>query len=311
MLNHLMVSALPLVPKDFVKVFASPYVAGETMADMVKTVQALNADTLLSTVDLLGEFIDHPSQAKRTADIYLQVLEAIHTEGLNANISVKLTALGLLLDPPLCKTLMEKLIQKAAVYNNFVRIDMEDSDCTEATIDLYLALRQKYQNVGIVLQAYLHRTYADTVRILDAGAGHFRLCKGIYVEPREIAYQLPDLINQNYLDVLELMLSREAYVGIATHDERLVWGAKRLIRQYKRSPEHYEFQMLLGVDSQLRDMLLAEGHRVRVYVPYGREWYAYCMRRLKENPKIMGYLLQNLFQKTTLETKFQALTRAF
>jgi proline dehydrogenase len=191
---------------------------------------------------------------------------------------------------------MENLVADAARHGNFVRIDMEDTNCTQITIDLYLKLRKQFNNVGLVLQAYLRRTQEDAVNIIEAGAGHFRLCKGIYVEPRWLAYQLPDLINQNYLEVLETMIEKGAYVGIATHDERLVWGALKLIRKYGLQKHQYEFQMLLGVDPELRDMLVAAGHHVRVYVPYGQEWHGYCLRRFKENPKIAGYILENFFE---------------
>lgn len=294
-LNQLVVQVMPLVPKPLVKQFAKRYVAGESIAEMIETVKALNSRGISATVDVLGEFIRHREEAEQTAAMYRQILDDIQAHQLDTNISVKLTALGLLLDEDLCLNLMRDLVSHAATHNNFVRIDMEDSDCTQRTIDLYLNLRKDFNNVGIVLQAYLRRTHDDALRIIEAGAGHFRLCKGIYVEPRWLAYQLPDLINRNYELVLEEMIKNGAYVGIATHDERLVWAALKLIRQYNLRRDQYEFQMLLGVDTELRDMLVAAGHHVRVYVPFGKQWHAYCMRRLKENPKIAGYILQNLF----------------
>lgn len=293
-LNLLVVKTLPLVPKAIVKRFAQRYVAGETIAEMLGTVKSLNAQGISATVDLLGEFITEAAQSRETAATYRQILDAIQAQELDANVSVKLTAMGLLLDKSLCHDLMTELVAYAGQSNNFIRIDMEDSSCTQATIDLYLALRKQFTNVGIVMQAYLRRTHDDVLRIIEAGAGHFRLCKGIYVEPRWLAYPFGDLINRNYEAVLEEMFQRGCYVGIATHDERLVWAALKLIRKYKLTRDQYEFQMLLGVDPQLRDMLVAAGHHVRVYVPYGKQWYAYCMRRLKENPKIAGYILHNL-----------------
>jgi proline dehydrogenase len=295
LLNQLVVQTMPFVPKPLVKQFAKRYVAGETIPEMIQAVKELNSIGVSTTIDVLGEFIHHPEEAHQTAEMYKSILDKIQKYELNGNISVKLTALGLLLDKDLCMSLMRDLVSYAGQYNNFVRIDMEDSACTEDTIQLYLTLRQEFSNVGIVLQAYMRRTHDDALRIIDAGAGHFRLCKGIYVEPRWLAYQLPDLINQNYLEVLEEMIKRGAYVGIATHDERLVWGALKLIRKYNLRWDQYEFQMLLGVDPELRDMLIASGHHLRVYVPFGKQWHAYCMRRLKENPKIAGYILQNLF----------------
>lgn len=294
-LNRAIVAAMPLVPKEVVKPFAKRYVAGEDLPDMIAVVRQLNDQGISATVDLLGEFIHHRSQAQETAAAYHNILEAIEKQKLDSNISVKLSALGLLLDKDLCFSLMHQLVADAKKYNNFVRIDMEDSDCTQPTIDLYLKLRQEFSNVGIVLQAYLRRTHDDTLNLLAADAANFRLCKGIYVEPRWVAYQLPDLINHNYLEILETMIQKGAYVGIATHDERLVWGALKLIRKYGLQTNQYEFQMLLGVDPELRDMLAAAGHHVRVYVPFGQQWHAYCLRRFKENPKIAGYILQNLF----------------
>jgi proline dehydrogenase len=294
MLNYLLAHALPVVPKPVVKEFAKRYVAGDTMEDMVETVKQLNQLGISATVDLLGEFIERPQEALETADMYRQILDTIQAERLNANVSVKLTAMGLLVDPALCFRLMRGLADQATRLQNFIRIDMEDSECTDKTIDLYLDLRRSYSNIGIVLQAYLRRTHNDVLRVSEADAGNFRLCKGIYIEPRQIAYQLADLINLNYVDLLKTMIERGAYVGIATHDERLVWHALKLIRKFGLKRDQYEFQMLLGVDPPLRDMLVASGHHVRVYVPFGSQWHGYCMRRLKENPKIAGYILQNL-----------------
>ncbi len=295
--NRLMVALLPLAPKPLVKKFAQRYVAGETVEEMLQTVEALNEQGISATVDVLGEFIHNAGDAYETAATYQLILDEIDRRGLDANISVKLTALGLLLDEALCLELMQNLVAHAAQKNNFVRIDMEDSGCTEKTIQLYLALRQTHTNVGIVMQAYLRRTHDDVIRIIEAGAGHFRICKGIYVEPRWLAYQHPDLINQNYAAILREMLTRGAYVGIATHDERLVWNALKQVRELSLGRYQYEFQMLLGVDHELRDMLVAAGHHMRVYVPFGKQWHAYCMRRLKENPKIAGYILGNLFKR--------------
>jgi len=295
-LNRLIVTAMPLVPKSMVRPFARRYVAGETLDDMVRVVKDLNRQGISATVDLLGEFVHNRTQAEEAAREHHIILERMQSENLDSNVSVKLSALGLLLDPDLCFSLIQKLVADAKQHGNFVRIDMEDSACTQSTIDLYLGLRKEFQNVGIVMQAYLRRTHEDVTRIIEAGPGHFRLCKGIYVEPRWLAYQLPDLINQNYIEILETMIQQGAYVGIATHDERLVWAALKLIRKYGLKREQYEFQMLLGVDPELRDMLVAAGHHVRVYVPFGNQWHAYCLRRFKENPKIAGYILQNLFQ---------------
>jgi proline dehydrogenase len=298
LLDKLVVMTLPLAPKVLVWRFARRYVAGESVAEMLDTVRRFNADGMMATIDVLGEFINHPDEARQAAGVYKSILEAIDREKLDANISVKLTQMGLLLDKDLCYGIMDDLVATAARYHNFVRIDMEDSACTSDTIALYLRLRRQYSNVGIVLQAYLRRTLADAREIMRQGAGHFRLCKGIYVEPRRIALKDHRLINKNYALVLEEMVKNRAYVGIATHNEELVWEAMRLIDQHGLKREEYEFQMLLGVDPELRSIILDAGHRLRVYVPFGKDWYAYSMRRLKENPAVAGHILKNLFTRS-------------
>jgi proline dehydrogenase len=295
MFDKLVVALLPLSPKPLVKRFARRYVAGESIEEMLATVRRLNTEGMMATIDVLGEFINDPSEARQAAALYKEVLVAVDREQLEANISVKLTQMGLLLDKELCYEIMADLVATAAQYGNFVRIDMEDTPCTTDTIAIYLRLRKQYSNVGIVLQAYLRRTLKDSREIMQAGAGHFRLCKGIYVEPRTLAYKDHKLINKNYALVLEEMFKNRAYVGIATHNEELVWDAMRLIDQYQLKRDEYEFQMLLGVDAELREIILDAGHRMRVYVPFGKQWYAYCMRRLKENPGIARHILKNLF----------------
>jgi proline dehydrogenase len=297
--DQLVVMMLPLAPKALVKRFASRYVAGETMAEMLETVRRFNQQGMMATVDVLGEFIHHKAEALQAAQEYKDILAAISREGLDANISVKLSQMGLLLDQDLCTEIMEDLISTAAKYRNFVRIDMEDSACTSDTLNIYLKLRRKYDNVGVVLQAYLRRTLGDTRQVsrelerLGVKA-NYRLCKGIYVEPRQIAFKDHKLINKNYALVLEEMFKIRAYVGIATHNEELVWEAMRLIDEYHPKREEYEFQMLLGVDPELRNIILDGGHRLRVYIPFGKQWYAYCMRRLKENPSLAWHIIKNM-----------------
>lgn len=298
--DRLAIRVLPLVPKALVRRFSARYVAGETLADLLAVVRGLNAEGCLATVDVLGEFVRNEAEAREAASLYQEVLAAIARERLDANISVKLTQMGLLLDPALCEDIMADLLETAAASGNFVRIDMEDSSCTSATIELYLRLRARYDNVGVVLQAALRRTLSDARRIMAAGAGHFRLCKGIYVEPRRIAYRDIGVIHKNYTRILEEMLRGGAYVGIATHHEDLIWEARRLIEQVGLQREQYEFQMLLGVEPELRALLLQEGYRVRVYVPFGRHWHAYCLRRLKENPAVFRHVVKNLFTRSSL-----------
>jgi proline dehydrogenase len=291
--TNLLIRVLSLLPAVCIKPFAAPYIAGETLEDLLATVRRLNGEGYLATVDLLGEFIHQESEARLAAQTYQDVLHALSAQGLQANVSVKLSQMGLLLNPTLCEELLNALAMTAKKLGNFVRIDMEDSACTEATIALYLRLRERHDNVGIVLQAMLRRTLADAERIMAVGAGHFRLCKGIYVEPEAVAYQGQGVIHKNYVHVLRAMLTGGAYVGIATHHEDLLWEACRIINELKLRPDQYEFQMLLGVTPQLRRILKENGHRVRVYVPYGAQWHAYSMRRLHENPAILGHLLRN------------------
>jgi proline dehydrogenase len=225
----------------------------------------------------------------------LQLLEEIDRRKLDANISVKLTQLGLKLDGQKCLELADRLVRRAKQLTNFVRIDMEDSSCTTDTLQIYRSLRKEHSNVGVVIQAYLRRTVND-VEALEDLRPNYRLCKGVYVEPREISYHDMRVINRNYAYVLEKLLKNGSYVGIATHDELMVWEAVRLIRDLKLPVTAYEFQMLLGVDEQLRDVIRAAGHNLRVYIPFGRDWYAYSVRRLKENPRLAGYVLRAMFK---------------
>jgi proline dehydrogenase len=294
--NKAIAKTLPFVPKPMVGWVAKRYVAGETLHQAIDVVKALNARGARATLDYLGEFITTEAEAHETAIAYKEVFRGIKKFGLHANVSVKLSAVGLLLNPDLCLAIMDDLCFYAQEYGNFIRIDMEDSQCTQATIDVYLALREKYDNVGLVLQAYLKRTPDDMTHILanKPNAGHFRLCKGIYIEPPDIAYQGHDEVNRHYLATLEQMFQADAFVGIATHDVELINGAKALITQYGRTPAQYEFQMLLGVTEQLGQALVDDGHPLRIYVPYGHHWYGYSLRRLKENPKIAGYVFKSM-----------------
>ncbi|HEU4401490.1 MAG TPA: proline dehydrogenase family protein [Candidatus Polarisedimenticolia bacterium] len=288
-LDYLLSRALPFVPRPIVRRFSRPYIAGDTLADAVRVVRALNGGGLLATLDVLGESVTHRDLVEGAVGEYMAALRSIRDERLDSNVSVKLTQLGLKIDSALCLTSLRTLVGAAGELGNFVRIDMEDSSCTSATLDLYRTLRQEgCTNVGVVLQAYMRRGLAD-VRALPAGS-NVRLCKGIYVEPRSVAYQDRRLVNKNFVLLLEEMLGRGFYVGIATHDEDLVWEAMRLIDRRGLPKDRYEFQMLLGVDRDLRALIHGEGHRLRVYVPFGVSWQAYSLRRLKENPRIARYV---------------------
>lgn len=287
---------MPIVPKPIVKIFANKYVAGDRLADAVRTVQRLNAQNIMATMDVLGESTIDAATTHAYVKEYLGVLQTIHEQKLDCNISLKPTQLGLLIDKELAYSNIEEIVATAQGYGNFVRIDMEDTSCTTDTINIYSRLRQKYANVGIVLQAYLRRTINDLVELAKTPA-NIRLCKGIYIEPRALAYKDPHIVNENFAYLLETALKAKTYVGIATHDEKVVWHALRIIEQLGLKREEYEFQMLLGVDEQLRSLLVEAGHRLRVYVPFGKQWYRYVLRRLKENPRIATYVLKALFKK--------------
>jgi proline dehydrogenase len=292
--NQLIVSLLPLTPKSIVARFAKPYIAGEDLADAIRTVKALNAGKATATVDVLGEDITTREEANAAREECKRVLAAIANNALESNISVKLTQLGLKIDTAFCQSNVEEILDAAKVQNNFVRIDMEDHTCTDDTLKIFRAVKEKYSNVGIVIQAYLKRSEVD-IRRLAAEKAKVRLCKGIYNEPAEIAFKGKGEIQQNYLRLLRILLHARCYVGIATHDDVLLNGAKAMIREMKLSSGDYEFQMLLGVRGEKRNELIRDGHRLRVYTPYGKQWYAYSVRRLKENPQMAGYIVKSVF----------------
>lgn len=292
--NNLVVRTLPLVPKPLVRVFSSRYVAGETLEDALRAVSDLNREGCMATLDVLGEDVTRQDETEETVVEYSRALDALARERLDSNVSVKLTALGLKLDPAECRRQFVRILDAAERLGTFVRIDMEDSSVTEETIRIYLEARQRTSRVGFVLQAYLHRSRADARRAAESGA-NVRVCKGIYREPASIAYQGREEIRDNYVALVEDLLGSGSYVGIATHDPVLVERALATIQRLGLSDDKYEFQMLLGVAGDLRRRLVAEGHRLRVYVPYGRAWYDYSLRRLKENPAIAGHIVKNLF----------------
>lgn len=295
LLDRAIARTLPAVPRGIVRRVANRYIAGETVDDALRIVAGLNERGFRTTLDILGEHIHNLDQARRAAAGYVGVLDAIDGRKLDGNISIKLTQLGLKVDLAACFDLTKRLVEHAGELKNFVRIDMEDSSCTTDTLQIYRQLRKDHSNVGVVVQAYLRRT-ANDICALEQLHPNYRLCKGVYVEPREISYHDMRVINRNYAYLLEKMLRNGSYVGIATHDELMVWEAFRIIRDLKIPPTAYEFQMLLGVDEQLRDIIRAAGHHLRVYIPFGRDWYAYSVRRLRENPRLAGYVFKAMFK---------------
>ncbi len=292
--NRLLVTTLPLVPKPIVRRVSRRYVAGDTLDAAVATVRELNRRGAMATLDVLGEEVRDRERATAFTEECLHVLERIEREGVDSNLSIKLTMFGLEIDEELCRANAERIVRAAAERGNFVRIDMEDASTTDATLRIYRDLQARYGNVGCVLQAYMRRTLAD-VDALGAEGANVRLCKGIYIEPRAIAWKGYETVRANFVAALEKLLARGAYVGIATHDEYLVCAATALLDRLAVPRDRYEFQMLLGVDQELRDVLIERGHRMRVYTPFGREWYAYSMRRLRENPEIAGHVARAAF----------------
>ncbi len=286
LLDRAIARVLPAVPKPLVRALASPYIAGPTLEDAIAVVRRLNGEGKLATIDVLGEEITNDGEAQEIARAYHRVLARVESEGLEANISVKLTGLGLGLDYALCQENLRALVEDASARGNFVRIDMEDSSTTDDTLRLYRELRAAgHANLGVVLQARLRRTLADA-----QGLDNVRICKGIYLEPPEIAYDDAEQTRESFRATLRALLDQGSYVGIATHDELLIEDALAQIPGRGLAPTEYEFQMLLGVRSARGDELVRDGHRLRVYVPFGTYWYEYSVRRLQENPKIAGYV---------------------
>lgn len=293
-INKLIVKFVKILPRPVVYVFAKKYIAGVKLEDAVRVVKELNAKGILATIDVLGEAIATKKEAEEAQKECLLVLDTINKNGLNANLSVKPTQLGLAIDKEFCYSLLCEILERAKQYNNFVRVDMEDSPFTTLTIELVMALKQKFNNTGIVVQAYLKRTIQDVVEMNKCGM-NYRLCKGIYVEPAEIAYKDRQEVRNNYLKILEIMLDNGNYTGIATHDEFLINGAYKLIEKNKYPKDRFEFQMLYGVRENWRDKINSDGHKIRVYVPYGEKWYAYSVRRLQENPQLAWYIFKSIF----------------
>jgi proline dehydrogenase len=295
MLNKIIALGIPFVPRAVVGRIAMRYIAGETLGDAVAKVRALNAERAMATIDVLGEFIKTREEASGNLRKNLAVLDALHENRLDANVSIKLTSLGFDIDADFTRMNVEMILTRARDRGNFVRIDMEDSPHTGKTLDLYERLRgEGFENTGPVIQSYMRRSETDVARLITLRA-NVRLCKGIYVEPHHIAFREPEMVRENYRRLLRQLLDGGCYVGIATHDEPLLEDALRVVDERKLPTSAYEFQMLLGVREERRRSLVGAGHRMRVYVPFGADWYGYSTRRLKENPKMAGYIVKAMF----------------
>lgn len=302
MFNKLISNILPYLPKSVVWQFSKDYIAGETIDDAVQAALDLNKQGILTTIDVLGEFISNLDEAEANKDEYLEVIEAAEKANVKGNYSLKPTFFGLLLDKEVAYTLIREVVAKAASYDNFVRIDMEDTPCTDSSIDIFRRIKKEFpKNVGLVLQSYLKRTHQDIENLKDVHSKdvplNFRLCKGIYVEPEALAYKKYEDVNENFLNDIDLMLQEKMYPAIATHDKPVVEGAFKLLEKHNSPKESYEFQMLYGVTPSLRKSILDAGHRMRVYVPFGKQWFGYCTRRVKENPGMAGVIMKAIFVK--------------
>jgi proline dehydrogenase len=296
LLDRAVVGVLPIVPKPLVGYFSRFYIAGPRIEDAFRQVRHLREQGACATLDILGEHIHSAEEADVAQSGYLDLLEAIQREQIRSGVSVKLTQLGLKLGLDACWSRIDALVTRAEQLGIFVRLDMEDSSCTDDTLELHRRLCEKHRNVGVVVQSMLRRSLADVERLAAARA-NVRLCKGIYVEPHHIAYQDREIVRRSFVELLEILMAAGSYVGIATHDELLVFEAMNLIGRHRLSKDQYEFQMLLGVAEPLRRILINAGHRLRVYVPFGQQWYAYSVRRLKENPQLAGTVARAVLKR--------------
>ncbi len=271
------------------------FVAGEKITEAVEAVRVLNTRGFNATVDYLGEMITRREEAGHATREYLEALQQIHHNNLNSNVSLKLTQFGLGLDETFCKSNVEEVVILAGELKNFVRIDMEGSAYTDSTLRIFTTLRRQYENVGIVIQAYLFRSEKDIHDVLQIG-GRIRLCKGAYKEPPEISFKEKSGTDANFIKLMKILLESGIYHGIATHDPAMILATKHFAQQQKIAKDRFEFQMLYGVRRDLQENLLKEGYNVRIYVPYGGEWYSYLMRRMAERPANLLFVLRNLMR---------------
>ncbi len=271
------------------------FVAGEDLADAVEAIRVLNQKGISASFDHLGESITSEAATREEVNEYVRVLDSIEENKLDSNVSVKLTQLGLDVSQELCYSNTRRIVESAAAYSNFVRIDMEESPKTDATLEIFKRLRNEFENVGIVIQAYLYRSVKDIEELLKIGA-RIRLCKGAYNEPAAVAFPEKADVDANYSKLTKLLLTSGIYHGLATHDENMIAAAEQFARELAIASDKFEFQMLYGIRRDLQEKLVREGYRMRVYVPYGRYWYPYFMRRLAERPANIWFVLQNMMR---------------
>ena len=297
MINNILASSVSIMPKWFIKLFSKSYIAGHKPNEVINIVKNLNTQGFSATIDILGEHINSQEKTFSVTKEYIQLYDDIAKNSVDSNISVKPTHIGLDISMNLVLENFKKLTEKASECSNFLRIDMENSKNTDSTFEIYKGLYKTYSKVGVVLQAYLKRSIADIEKLASPDF-NARICKGIYNENKKIAYQNPKDISKNFLTMAKLMLAKNSYACFATHDLQLIDDLVSLIKEMNANPSKFEFQVLYGVpmEGKLKE-LLKSGYKVRVYVPYGPDWYEYSLRRLKENPNIAGFVIKNLFAK--------------
>ncbi len=303
MINQAIAGILPYMPRRLVWIFSKKYISGENLSDALRESQKFNSEGCTVTMDVLGEFVSKLEEADQYKKEYIEVIEKFSAAKIRGNVSVKPTMFGLLLDKEVCYNNLREIVKTAAECDSFIRIDMEDSTCTDDEIHLFIRLKKEFPNrVGLVLQAYMRRTLDDIKNLMEEHSAdsplNFRLCKGIYVEDESIAYKGHQEIRDHYLEDLEFMLKNGIYAGIATHDSYLVENSIKMIERYNIPKDKYEFQMLFGVSSNLRRSIVAKGHPMKVYVPFGKQWFRYSTRRLKENPHMVWHIIKAIFVRS-------------
>ncbi|HDM43344.1 MAG TPA: proline dehydrogenase [Firmicutes bacterium] len=295
--SNLFIYGMHAIPKPIVYVFARRYIAGTELNDGIKVVKGLNRRNVCATLDVLGESVTEEKKTRDALEEYKKALDAIEEEGLDSNISIKPTHFGLGISYELCYENVYELVNYAKRYNNFVRLDIEDSPYIDGTFKLYRELRKKFDNVGTAVQAYIRRVISDLDMLVDYKA-NVRVCKGLtYPEPRSIAYQTKREVDKIYPYLIEKLLRGGCYVASATHDELMIAETLRVVDILGIKNDGFEFQMLYGVDSELRDILVNMGYKMRIYVPFGREWHAYSMRRFRKNPRMINYVFSTIFTR--------------
>jgi len=302
MINRLIAAVLPYMPKRLVWIFSKRYISGEYLADAIRESEKINAEGCAVTIDILGEFISRLEEAESFKIQYIEVIEQFSSRKIKGNFSVKPSMFGLLIDKEACYRIIREIVTVADKYNSFIRIDMEDSTCTDDEINIYNRLKDEFpKRVGLVIQAYMRRTLDDVKKLMKSDTTtsplNFRLCKGIYIEDKSIAFKGYQEVRDHFIEDLEFMLKNDIFVGIATHDRYLVEQSMLLIKRLNISKEKYEFQMLYGVNPKLRKSIVERGYTMRVYLPFGTQWFNYSTRRLKENPNMVWHILKALIIK--------------